>query len=41
LEQVILQQIARAEQLPSRKLAKGEFSTIITSLTKPRTIRFW
>jgi uncharacterized membrane protein len=41
LEQVILQQIERAEQSPRRKLAKGEFSTIITSLTKPRTIRFW
>jgi uncharacterized membrane protein len=39
LEQVILQQIERAEQSSStrRKIAKEEFSTIITSILKPRS----
>jgi uncharacterized membrane protein len=38
LEQVILQQIERAGQSSSRrKIAKDEFSTIITSVLKPRS----
>ncbi len=41
LEQVILQQIERAEQSnPRRKLNKGDFSTMLISLIKPKQRSF-